>query len=748
MSQLSKNALLSVFAGLTASSMITQAIAQGANPADQTSVIEELPSVEVTVSTPSPVKKKKPRAPGPATATQSPPPITETPEGNEEFSDATALQSPAPGTLIVIDNAFVPVTVATENDVLASQGANIADTIDKRPGIVGSTFAGGSSRPIIRGLDNYRVRIQENGIGTHDVSALSEDHAVPLDPFAAEQIEVIRGPATLRYGSAAIGGVVAVENSRIPTAIPKNGVSGQIKGGWNSVDEGRDGGFKVTAGANGIALTADGFRRRTEDYDAPGGRQFNTFAEADSFALGASLIGKNGFVGVAITHYESLYGIPGEEAAEARPRIDLEQSRILAKGELRSDTSTIEALRFWFGASDYKHQELVDEGAGFEAGQCFANEQFEGRVEAQHRAFETSLGTVRGAAGLQVVQRDMFGQNLEGGDSLIRPAKTQSFAAYAFEELDLTKRLTVQGAVRIEHSEVDGQARKNPLGIADPIVRQSLSFTPISGSLGLKYQLPLQMVLSLNGQFVERAPADAELFSQGVHEATETFEIGDPNLEKEKASTIELGLRRAAGPFRFDATAYYTRFDGFIFKTLTGEQCDDTIDTCGPIGGGTELDQVVFSQRDAVFYGVELAAQYDVASIWNGVWGVEGQYDYVRARLDGGENVPRTPPQRLGGGLYYHDANWLARVGVLHAFDKSDIGQEEIETPGYTLVSAELSYTGLLPGLDGKAPKFTVGIKGENLANDDVLNHASFKRREEVFLPGASVRVFGSVKLN
>ena len=199
---------------------------------------------------------------------------------------------------------------------------------------------------------------------------------------------------------------------------------------------------------------------------------------------------------------------------------------------------------------------------------------------------------------------------------------------------------------------------------------------------------------------------------------------------------------------RFDATAYFTRFDGFIFKSLTGQTCDEDIASCSPVGVGGDLDQVVFSQRDARFYGVELAAQYDVAQVWNGVWGIDSQFDFVRARLDGGANVPRIPPMRIGGGIYYRDKAWLARAGVLHAFKQDDIAAEEIETPSYTLVSAEISYTSTLQGLGGTAPQFTIGLKGENLADDEVLNHASFKRREEVFLPGASVRVFGSIKLN
>lgn len=712
---------------------------------------ESLPDIDVVVTTPSPVKKK-PRRSRAANTASSGTASTASSVPGDTFTDDFVVPAEEPvalrGKLKVADDTFVPVTVVDETEILAEHGANIADSLDEKPGISASTFTAGSSRPIIRGLDTNRVRIQENGIGTHDVSELSEDHAVPVDPFAAERVEVIRGPATLRYGSNAIGGVVAIENGRIPTAVPRNGIAGELKGSWRSVDESEDGAVKLTAGANGVVFYADGFRRRAEDYDTPRGKQFNTFVEADGYALGASLVGDNGFIGVAFSQYDSLYGITGgEEAEEKLPQIDLDQSKVMARGELNLQSGVFEAVRFWFGATDYKHSELVLEDEGREEGQRFENEQFEGRVELQHRAFETSLGRLRGAFGAQYVNRDVFGAFLEGGDSILLPAQTESIAFYVFEELDLSSRLALQGAFRFEHAELDGQARNNPLSVADAVVRQSRDFTPVSGSLGMKYTLPSEVVLSLNGQYVERAPADAELFSQGVHEATETFELGDPNLEKEKAVSIEASARLAEGPLRFESTAYYTRFDGFIFKSLTGERCGEDLASCAN-PAEDELAQVLFSQRDARFYGVELAAQYDVARVWNGVWGVDAQYDYVRARLEGGENVPRIPPMRLGGGLFYRDANWFARAGVLHAFDQDDFGAEEIATPGYTLVSAELSYTGKLGGTSGFAPEFTIGLKGENLADDEVLNHASFKREANVLQPGASVRVFGSIKLN
>lgn len=747
---------------LTAAAVATVSAVQS-GPADaQNAAAVELPEVVVTapspVAKPKKLAKKKPApqqqaAPEPAPASQASISAEPEPVGPaEETVTPQALGDQLPGTLLVVDDAFVPVTVTTEREIEATRGSTLTETLQTKPGISGTTFAAGSNRPIIRGLDTYRVRVQENGIGSGDVAALSEDHAVPIDPSSASRVEVVRGPATLRYGSQAIGGVVAVENDRIPSAIPNGGFSGEIRGGISSVDDGRDGSFRATAGASGIAVHADGFKRRADDYDTPRGRQLNTFVDSEGGALGISMVGLSGFLGVSISRIESLYGIPGEEAAEVSPRIDLEQDKLQVKGEWRVKDFGVEAFRVWFGASDYQHTENINEGAGFEVGNLFTNEEWEGRIEAQHVPLVTSLGTLRGAIGAQAFNREIEGRNLEGGDSLLAPAETDSVAAFIFEELDVTDRLTLQAAARIEHTEVDGSGRLDPLNAGDPLVGLTRDFTPVSVSLGGLYKLPGAHVVSLNGQYVERAPDAGELFSAGVHEATGTFEIGNPDLDVEKAVTVEAGLRKATGAFRYDATAYYTRFDEFIFKGLTGVECLEDLASCGgPIGPGDEsLDQVLFDQRDARFYGVELSAQVDVAPVWNGVWGIEGQYDFVNAEFSNGDKVPRIPPHRLGGGLYYRDLNWFARAGVLHAFDQDRFAAEfeEIATPGYTLVSAELSYTTRMTGLAGVPQEMTIGLKGENLADDEILNHASFKRREDVLLPGASVRLFGSIKLN
>lgn len=711
----------------------------------------ELPSVVVVapkkVATSKP-KSRKPKGNDPtelkaaASKPVTPQSVSSPGSGNDDAVSAATILPP-PGTLISPQLGTQATTVTNARDIIPTHGATLTDTLDQQPGIAGSTFAPGANRPILRGLDNNRVRIQENGIATGDVSDISEDHAFPVDPYSADSVTVVRGPSTIRYGSQAIGGVVSAENQRIPTYIPYGGFTGQVTGGLSSVDNGRDGAFKATAGSQGFAIHADGFARHADDYDTPEGRQENSFLDSRGASIGGSFIGRDGFLGVSYTRFDSLYAVPGIEAAEQKSRIDMGQDKINAKGEWRAPEMGIAAVRGWFGWTNYAHNELVfeqDEGADA-VGSRFTNRYTEGRAEIESVPVATAFGALTSTAGIQISNRQLAGISFEG-DNLLEPNTTDSIGGYLFEELRLTSALRLQASGRVENDNVSGSMYAdimNPL--PDSLVAERKSFTPVSGSLGLLYDLPHGIAARLTGTYAERAPVAQELFSKGAHEATETFEIGNPDIGIETSKSIEFGFNKAAGSWRFDSSFYYTQFDGYIFRDFTGAKCDDTIASCG---SGSELDQVIFNQRDATFYGVELATEYDVAQIWNGIWGVSGQYDFVHAEFSNGEYVPRMPPHRIGGGLYYRDDAWQAKVSSLYAFNQNDIAPHETPTAGYTLVNAEISYTMTLNGEGGIAPKLIIGLKGENLMNEDIRNSASFKK-DEVLQPGANARLFGTL---
>lgn len=646
------------------------------------------------------------------------------------------------GIMPVVDTTFSPVTIIPRLDIEKDRPKNIGDALANKAGISSTSYAPGANRPIIRGLDSVRVRIQENGVGVHDVSDLGEDHHVPVDPMAAEQIEVIRGPATLRYGSQAIGGVVSASNTRIPTFIPINGYQGRITGGFGSVDRARDGAASLDAGANNVAIHLDAFNRKADDYNTPLGRQKNSFFEAKGGAVGASYIFDRGFLGFSFTHYEALYGIPGAESAQSRTRLDLIQNKVQSKGEYRPLAGPIEAIRFWFGGSNYKHDEIGINGGVDGVQATFKNRELEGRVEVQHVPYTTSLGTFRGALGLQLGKRNI-GTSGDAG-TLLSPSETKTVAVYAFEELELNKGLKLQAAGRIERANVSGTSTLFPSdflpGLIDPVdSRTRKNFAPKSLSLGVLQTLPLGVVASLTGQYVERAPSAPELYSRGAHDAPGTFEIGDANLKKESARTIEFALRRKEGPFRFDASAYLTRYTGFIYKRLTGERCAEEFISCGV---EPDFQQVVYSQKNAKFHGIDLSGQYDAFAISNGFVGVDGQFDFVRAKFDDGTYVPRLPPFRLGGGVFWRNGGGLfARIGLLHAFSHTETAQFETRTPGYNLLKAELSYTHKFDKRTYGINEMTVGVIGDNLLDAKVRNSTSFKK-DEVLLQGRTARAF------
>lgn len=707
----------------------------------------ELPAITVTAS---PIVRRPVRptpAPGPRDAAPDTP------------FDAAA-PAPTPdlyqGTLPIVADQFATVTVMPRGEIDRATGQTLGEILQEKPGITSSGFApGAASRPIVRGLDNYRVRIQENGIGSSGVSEIGEDHAVPLDPLAAQTVEVIRGPATLRYGSQAIGGVVNAENNRIPTAIPQRGLTFEGRGSITTVDRGREGAVLLDAGGGNFAVHADIWGRNSGDYKIPsypylfpeppaphvGAWQPNSAHKSNGSSIGGSYVFDRGYVGFAYTNFESKYQIPGQEATETRTNIDMKQTKLTSKGEFRPDGHAIEAIRYWFGATDYKHAEIADEGGFYGEQQYFLSNQKEGRIEVQLQPFDLRFAALTVGLGVQASRERLDAPGLEGG--LFDPNTTRSVAGYMFNELRFNATQRLQLAGRIESNVVKGAV---PDLFVDPDANiwRDRQFTPLSGAVGFLQDLPGDLVASVTYQHVERAPRAPELLSHGVHEATGTFDIGNPNLVTEAANSVEAGLRRAKGPLRFEATAFYTRFNNFIYRNLTGQTCDEDFASCAP-GNAGELLQAVYSQRDATFRGAEVQAQYDVAPIARGVWGIDGRYDIVRATFTDGTNVPRIPPQRLGGGVYYRDGNWFARVGLLHAFPQNDVSDYETVTGGYDLLKAELSYSSKLPGDPSGLTEVKVGIVGDNLLNDDMRFAQSFKK-DEVLQPGRTVKVFATVK--
>jgi iron complex outermembrane receptor protein len=752
----------------------------------------EIPAV--TVTAPSPIVRRA------VVPTRNPgrPTRTARARSHERAADATpaaaAPAAPQQGVLPIVTNQFATVTVVPNEEIRREGGGQLGDLLFSKPGITGSSFApGASSRPIIRGLDVNRVGIVENGTNAGGASDLGEDHFVPIDPLATNQVEVVRGPAALRYGSTSIGGVVSATNNRIPDALPNCGaqpfqsfglpakaplasaatspcVTAETRSAFSSVDRGVESGVLLDTGGGNFAFHADVYGRNTTDYSIPSypyltdqtrpvanGRQPNSATRSDGASIGGSYFFQGGYIGAAITQNDALYHIPGIDGADHNTRIDGHQTKINVKGEYHPDAAAIDVVRFWAGATDYRHNEigLADPANPNSDGvrQTFTNKEQEIRTEVQLMPFNARFAEVTTALGFQVGHQELSAPSPDNPGTLFNglwdPNNSTRVAGYAFNEFKFTDATRAQIAGRIEHVELHGTTPDFPAdflpdGTPQAAISRNPAFTPKSGSVGLLQDLPGGLVGSITAQYVERAPKAAELFSRGAHDATATFDIGNPNLGIETAKSVEVGLRRATGPFRFEATVYYTHFNNFIYRRLTGVMCGEDFASCG--APGAEVNQAVYSQRDANFRGGEFQSQLDVGAFQGGIWGIENQFDVVRATFIDGTNVPRIPPLRLGGGVFWRDDNWLMRVNLLHAFAQNNVAViAETPTSGYNLLKAEVSYkTKLHPNAFG-AREMLLGLVGNNLLNENIRNSVSYTK-DEVLMPGIGVRAFANFK--
>jgi iron complex outermembrane recepter protein len=749
---------------------------------------------EITVTAPSPIQRHR------TVPSRTPTHVARAASGQNrerppEPQATPVAAAPQQGVLPVVTDQFATVTVVPNDEIRRSAGATLGDLLFSKPGITGSSFApGASSRPIIRGLDVNRVGIVENGTSAGGASDLGEDHFVPIDPLATSQIEVVRGPAALRYGSTSIGGVVSATNNRIPDALPScpaapfktygmpakapladaqssSCMNVETRTAVSSVDRGVEGGILLDAGGGNVAVHADAYGRKAGDYGIPSypylfdqtrpvnGKQPNSASQSDGASVGASYIFHGGFIGAAVTQTDSLYRIPGIDGADHQTRIDAHQTKFSAKGEYRPDAAAIDAVRFWAGATDYKHNEigLADPADPSTLGvrQTFTNKEQEARVEVQMAPFNARFAAVTTAFGLQAGHQELTAPSPDNPGTLFNglwdPNNNSRVAGYVFNEFKFTDATKAQIAGRIEHVDLHGMMPDFPVdflpdGTPQTAIVRNPSYTPKSGSIGLIQNLPYDLVGSLTAQYVERAPKPAELFSRGAHDATGTFDIGNPDLTIETAKSVEIGLRKATGPFRFEATAYYTHFDNFIYRRLTGVMCGNDFASCGNGDPNNEGRQAVYSQRNATFRGGEFQSQLDIGPLNGGIWGVENQFDVVRATFSDGTNVPRIPPVRVGGGLFWRDTNWLMRVNLLHAFAQNDIAViGETPTAGYNLLKAEVSYKTKLDTSWFGAREMMVGLVGNNLLNANIRNSVSYNK-DEVLMQGIGVRAFANLK--
>ncbi len=604
-------------------------------------------------------------------------------------------------------------------DVLAGErldenrSATLGETLSSIPGVQSSNFGPGVGRPILRGLEGPRVAILSGGLSTQDVSTISQDHAPAVEPFLADQIEVLKGPSTLLFGSGAIGGVVNVVDGRIPERAIEGGCSGRAEQRFDTVNNGETSMFRLDGGSDRFALHVDGVYRNNKDYDTPVGTQRNTFIDTKTGSVGGSLLGDWGFVGASASRFENDYGNPGEPGdlanGERGVYLQMRQDRYDLKGGLLSPWGEGSGLRFSLGRNDYEHIEFE----GGEVGTTFTKEATEGRIEA---SFDLAGGW-KGALGLQ------------GSDSVF-----EALGDEAFVPRTATRAIGLFGVARKswDDLQLDLGARVDQIN-ANPDTQAERDFTPVSFSLAGGWRMDEEWRLTASFDHAERAPAEEELFADGPHLATQAYEIGDRDLDQEAANQIEFGVQYQSALVDGKFSVYYNRFNDFIYLAETGLEFE--------LEPGEVLPIRQWSQANARFRGLEAEATVHVADNDTGRWDLRVFGDTVLASFaDGGGDVPRIAPSRLGAQLRWDLGNWRASLGAVRNNEQDRVAESETPTDGYTLVDAHLTYH-----QDAGISAWEVFVDGSNLTGQKARVHTSFLK-DVVLLPDRNisfgVRVF------
>lgn len=619
-------------------------------------------------------------------------------------------------------------------DALAeARQASLGETLAGLPGVSSTWFGPGSSRPVLRGLGANRVRVLANSTDTLDASNTSPDHAVSVEPFLVKRIEVVRGPAALLYGSAALGGVVNVIDHRIEAELPDRPVSGLVDASVtdNGAGYAAGGALDVALAPNrekqsGFVLHLDGFRRETDDLEVPGfsgqpgapkGDLVNSAVESKGASAGLSYVSDTLDAGLNYNGFDTRYGVPAEEDVN----IVLRQRRLDASADYAGEFGVFTGARAKFSYSDYEHREL--EGA--EIGTVLGQEGFDTRLELLHgdpSAWNGALGAQLGHTDLSAV-----------GDEAFLPAHTtDSAAVFVFQEL-VRERVAWQAGARVERRRVDADPFASPGG-ATPGARSD-ERTTLSGSFGAIHTLGPVYKLAWNLAATGRAPTGQELYADGPHVGTAAYEIGDASFDDERSLGAELSLRKTAGFVTGSLTGFVHAFDGYIFEQGTGVLVDET-NTPDPAG---ELLRTRFVQRDALFYGAEAEAVWHLHQAPRHALDLTTALDYVRAREEDGADLPRIPPVKARLALDWRRGPWRAGADLLLVARQSDTAPGESDTDGHALLGATLGYR-----VTTSLAAYDFFVRAANLADAEARVHTSFLK-DIAPLPGraltAGVRV-------
>lgn len=590
----------------------------------------------------------------------------------------------------------------------------LGGTLAKTPGVHNDSYGLGAGRPIIRGQGSPRVAVLRNGTRIMDASSLSPDHANAVEPLLAQGLEVIRGPATLLYSSGASGGVVNVRSPHIATQRPSNGYAGSAAILGSSVNNAHEGAFQLTGEINKYWLFHGAASvGRSNDYKAPQQPQHrvpDTFTEKNLGTVGISWVGERGYLGMAVTEHNSTYGLPAhsheyehchphdgrlycheghhhDEHDDHSASLKLNSRRVNVEGEYRPFASAWRAIRLAVSYTNYQHDEREDAAVATQ----FSHQGGQFRVEAEHAPWRSWQGII----GIEYNQETASSAGLE---RFMPKVNTDSIALFALETVPLHEAVSWQTSARYEHqwlsAKHEQQRQQGAVGMAT----------------GLNWHLSEALQSGLNLSYGQRLPNAQELYANGPHLATNTYECGllsdgcaqQTGANKEITYGAEVYLAKERGQWQFNLSTYYQRIHDYVHSHV--------IDT----HEGFRLVQ--YQQADAEFVGLEADSTWMV----HPQWAVSVFTDHVLAKYVEAGRLPRIPAQRYGlRVLSFHtwvDTEWeLTRV-----HKQRRIGQGESATPGHTELAVTLNHY-----LQGDE-RYHVFVRGSNLLNQRQWQHASF----------------------
>jgi iron complex outermembrane receptor protein len=640
------------------------------------------------------------------------------------------------------------VSVVDKEELQHDVRPSLGETLASQPGVTASSFGPTASRPILRGLQGERVRILSDGIGTLDLSSSDPDHQVTINPLTAERIEVLRGPSALLFGSSAIGGVVNVIDTRIPRRVPDTAVAADVLAEYGSAANERSANASVDVplGSNFVAHV-DGAYSKYDDLKIGGfvlskdlreealaspdpdiraladlkDKLPNTQGRISDIAGGVAYVNGDTNIGFSVSHHTFRYGVPirfsldPDEEAE-QPVLNGRQTRADARVNVPVG-GFFKIFEFRGGISKYHHDELEPDGS---IGSSFFTNGGEMRADV----VQTDRNGWGGTSGVQFLDQKV---HLSGDEKYLPDSTNRQLGFFTLQSL-------VRGPVRFEagfriesahlHADEDEIIAENggPIGAA-PI---SNSYTPVSGSLGANYEFAKDWRAGLSISHSERTPAIDELFSNGPHGGSESFNIGDPTLRKEADNSVELSLHHTTGPLHVEGSLYYSRFTNFIYQAPTGEVRDG-------------LPVYTYREGKANYYGFELQSDAKLGKALGVDWGAELTSDAVRATIKDFGPAPLIPPLRVIGAVTGSRGQVDGRIEVERDFAHNRTAPIETNTRGFTLVNASLDWHPFSAN-----PNLTLALQGNNLFDVDARRSTSILK-DYAPLAGRDIRLSARV---